>query len=109
MKKSLLLPLLFGVFVFVFASPANAQKPAPPPTGSATVKALKTTGRAAVVVVGQTAEAGYKLGELATPWLLKATEKTGAAGFSAAKFLVKKSFPPTRKLIVGYFKSKLPL
>jgi hypothetical protein len=103
MKRPFLMPVVIGVLILIFALAATAQNK------SLAAAFLKTTGRTAVIVVGNTAKAAAKVVKFTAPIALKATGKTTVFGFHATKFLIGKTFPVGRKLLVTYLKAKLPL
>lgn len=107
---NILKPLLSGVFVLTLCAAANAQT-----KKSTTEKVLTTTGKAAVIIVGQSAKITYQTAKftgkefvkpaatkLAKPLIVKVIPKTTV-------FLIKKAIPVGRKLFVTYLKTRLSL
>ena len=103
MKRPFLMPIIIGVLILISTLTANAQNK------STTETILKTTAKTAVIVVEQTAKTTYKMVKFTAPIALKSTGKTTVFGFQVTKFLFKKTFPVSRKLLVTYLKAKLPL
>jgi hypothetical protein len=107
---NILKPLLLGVFVLTLCATANAQT-----KKSTTEKVLTTTGKATVIIVGQSARIAYQTAKftgkefvkpavtnLAKPLILKVIPKTTV-------FLIKKGIPIGKKLFVTYLKTRLSL
>ena len=116
MKDKLLKGAIFGVFLLIFCLSANAQ------SNSMAEKALALTGKATVIVVGQTAKITYKTAkftakEVVLP-IAKVTLKTIflKAAPKVSMFLLKetgkvaeKSIPIGIKLFVKYVKYRLSI
>jgi hypothetical protein len=99
-----------GVFVLTLAATANAQS-----KKSTTEKVLATTGKAAVIIVGQSAKIAFQTAKfsgkefvkpiatnLAKPLIVKVIPKTTI-------FLIKTAAPVVQKLFVTYLKTRLSL
>ena len=102
MKKIFLKLFFLGVFLLLFALTANAQN-----QKSTTEKVLNTAGKATVIIVGETAKAGYEVTKfgvktVAKPLVVKVLPKV-------TTFLLKKSVPVAKKLFVTYLKTRLSL
>ncbi len=117
MTKYLLRPCLLGLFFCVSYSFSNAQTQTVSESNNQNIivvgakKTAQITGKVAYFVVKETANVGWEVTkftakEVAAPVastiLLKAPPKI-------AKYLLKKSLPASKKLIVSYLKYKLPL
>ncbi len=102
MNKIFLKLLFFCVILLLFGITANAQE-----KKSTTEKVLNTAGKATVIIVGETAKAGFEVAKfgvktVAKPLVVKVLPKT-------TKFLLKKSIPVAKKLFVTYLKTRLSL
>jgi hypothetical protein len=101
MKNQILRTVLATAFVLACGISANAQK-----SRSSTSERV---AKAVIVVVGQTAKVAAKSIVVVAPLALKFTGETAVVSGKALGFLIEKSLPVARKLIVTYLKVKLPL
>jgi hypothetical protein len=113
--------LLIAAFcLLVFCATANAQQT--PPAGvkkrSTATQVLNLTGKAAVIIVGQTAKAAWKTtkftaAEVGKPAaraiFLKAAPKASAFLFKLTGRAIQKGFPIGQKLFVTYLKTRLSI
>ncbi len=106
----ILKPLSLCVFLLMLCSVANAQA-----EKSTTEKVLITTGKTAVIIVGQSAKIAFQTAKftgkefvkpvalnLAKPLIVKVIPK-------ATVFLIKRGIPIGQKLFVTYLKTRLSL
>jgi len=107
---NILKPFLLGVFLLALCAAANAQA-----KKSTTEKVLATSGKAAVIIVGQTAKITYQTAKFSGKEFIK----PAATGIikplvvrvlpKATVFLIKKAIPIGQKLFVTYLKTRLSL
>jgi len=123
--------LIAGVFLLALCTFANAQKSpkqlqnSGKQTQSAEVRepspvaqVINLSGQIAVIIVGQTAKAGWKAtkfttSEVVKPVLkgifLKAAPKLTAFGLRLTGRAIKKGLPVAQKLAVTYLRTRLPI
>lgn len=100
MKKIFLKLFYLSGFLLFFALTANAQE-----QKSTAEKVLDTAGKATIIVVGKTAQAGYEITKFGVktvgkPLVINVLPKT-------TKFLLQKSVPVAKKLFVTYLKTRM--
>ncbi|MBK7704754.1 MAG: hypothetical protein IPN69_14030 [Acidobacteria bacterium] len=100
MKKIMLRIIFASAFALTLCLSANAQK-----KDSTAEKAVKLV----VVVVGQSAKLTGRTIKVVAPVALRLTEKSAVVSAKAAGFIIEKTLPVAKKLIVTYLKAKLPL
>lgn len=117
--------LLFaGILALVFCVTANAQQrtsnlqSSSPKKPSAGEEVLALTGKAAVIIVGQSAKLAWQTtkftaSEMAKPVakavFLKVTPKLTKYGLKLTGQALKKGMPVAQKLVITYIKSKIPI